>query len=344
MTELRNRVLARVQRCIDEGIFPATVQAVVALRLLWAPVIGITRFPAVAPAPGRRRRGRARPRRHRHHDRRPARRGSDSLSRACAGPTSESQGIMSPIIHQVALKRALTTTGPPSWCSSLPWPRLAARRVKPRTLPRGLQPGRLCVSRPAGPSSNKSPASSGRAALKAQDDAEVAAEIAGRVIATPVERGMPIRSGADLVRIAATEVEAQAQEADANVAQIEARLGEPTGASLDVDRVPEVASARATHDLAKADFARTGHSSNASSYRRRSSSFGKRRSRRPGNVRDRAQRRASTATGARGGKSAPRWHGRRSPIPSFARHSTVSSPSGWSRSAITSPAARRSRR
>ena len=40
--------------------------------------------------------------------------------------------------------------------------------------------------------------------LKAQDDAEVAAEIAGRVIATPVERGMPVRSGADLVRIAAT--------------------------------------------------------------------------------------------------------------------------------------------
>jgi AcrR family transcriptional regulator len=44
MTELKNRVLARVQRCIDEGIFPVTVQAVVALRLLWAPVIGITTF------------------------------------------------------------------------------------------------------------------------------------------------------------------------------------------------------------------------------------------------------------------------------------------------------------
>jgi membrane fusion protein (multidrug efflux system) len=93
--------------------------------------------------------------------------------------------------------------------------------------------------------------------LTAQDDAEVAAEIAGRVVATPVERGMPVRMGAELIRIAATEVEAQAQEADANVAQIQARLGQTEGPNLDVDRVPEVASAKATHDLAQADFART---------------------------------------------------------------------------------------
>jgi AcrR family transcriptional regulator len=44
MTDLKNRVLARVQRCIDEGVFPPTVHADVALRLLWAPVIGITTF------------------------------------------------------------------------------------------------------------------------------------------------------------------------------------------------------------------------------------------------------------------------------------------------------------
>ena len=42
MTDLKARVLARVQRCIDEGVLPATVRADVALRLLWAPVIGIT--------------------------------------------------------------------------------------------------------------------------------------------------------------------------------------------------------------------------------------------------------------------------------------------------------------
>src|SRR5688572_33176423 len=62
--------------------------------------------------------------------------------------------------------------------------------------------------------------------LTAQDDAEVAAEIAGRIVATPVERGTQVRAGAELIRIAATEVEAQAREADANVAQIQARLGQ----------------------------------------------------------------------------------------------------------------------
>ena len=42
MSDLKARVLARVQRCIDEGVLPGTLQAPVALRLLWAPVIGIT--------------------------------------------------------------------------------------------------------------------------------------------------------------------------------------------------------------------------------------------------------------------------------------------------------------
>ncbi len=42
MTEMKDRVLARVQRCIDRGVLPATVGADVALRLLWAPIIGIT--------------------------------------------------------------------------------------------------------------------------------------------------------------------------------------------------------------------------------------------------------------------------------------------------------------
>jgi membrane fusion protein (multidrug efflux system) len=92
--------------------------------------------------------------------------------------------------------------------------------------------------------------------LTAQDDAEVAAEIAGRIVATPVERGTQVRAGAELIRIAATEVEAQAREADANVAQIQARLGQPEG-TLDMERVPEVASAKATHDLAQADFKRS---------------------------------------------------------------------------------------
>lgn len=91
--------------------------------------------------------------------------------------------------------------------------------------------------------------------LTAQEQAEVAAEIAGRIVATPVERGTPIAAGDTLVRIAAAEVEAQAREAEANAAQIQARLGQ-RGEEFDLERVPEVASAKATQQLAQADFER----------------------------------------------------------------------------------------
>jgi membrane fusion protein, multidrug efflux system len=92
--------------------------------------------------------------------------------------------------------------------------------------------------------------------LTAEEDADVAAEIAGRVIATPVERGTRVGNGGDLVRIAAVEAEAQAREAQANAAQIEARLGIANGAAFDAERVPEVANARAAHVLAQTDFER----------------------------------------------------------------------------------------
>jgi AcrR family transcriptional regulator len=40
ISEMRNRALARVERCIAERLFPDTTHAEVALRLLWAPVVG----------------------------------------------------------------------------------------------------------------------------------------------------------------------------------------------------------------------------------------------------------------------------------------------------------------
>jgi multidrug efflux pump subunit AcrA (membrane-fusion protein) len=92
--------------------------------------------------------------------------------------------------------------------------------------------------------------------LTAQEQAEVAAEVAGRVVSTPVERGTAVAAGSMLVSIAATEMDAQAREADANVAQIEARLGQAPSEGFDIERVPEVAAARANRDLAKADFER----------------------------------------------------------------------------------------
>jgi len=41
ISEMRSRALARVERCIAEGLFPETTFAEVALRLLWAPIVGI---------------------------------------------------------------------------------------------------------------------------------------------------------------------------------------------------------------------------------------------------------------------------------------------------------------
>jgi RND family efflux transporter MFP subunit len=90
----------------------------------------------------------------------------------------------------------------------------------------------------------------------AEDQADVAAETAGRVVATPIERGSRIAEGGELVRVVATETNAQLKEAEANAAQIEARLGLTSDAALDVNAVPEVQTAKASYDLAQGEFNR----------------------------------------------------------------------------------------
>jgi membrane fusion protein (multidrug efflux system) len=92
--------------------------------------------------------------------------------------------------------------------------------------------------------------------LLADEQAEVSAEAPGRVIATPVERGTHVAQGAVLARIAETETSAQLLEAEANAAQIEARLGLGAGGSFDPARVPDVMQAKASLDLAEAEFGR----------------------------------------------------------------------------------------
>lgn len=92
--------------------------------------------------------------------------------------------------------------------------------------------------------------------LLADEQAEVSAEAPGRVIATPVERGSRVSQGAVLARISATETSAQLLEAEANAGQIEARLGLVAGQAFDPKRVPDVMNARASLDLAEAEFGR----------------------------------------------------------------------------------------
>jgi len=92
--------------------------------------------------------------------------------------------------------------------------------------------------------------------LTAEEQADVAAETAGRVIATPVERGTAVAQGAELVKLSPIETEASVKEAEANAAQIEARLALDANGTYDVTKVPEVANARANYDLASAEFGR----------------------------------------------------------------------------------------
>jgi multidrug efflux pump subunit AcrA (membrane-fusion protein) len=92
--------------------------------------------------------------------------------------------------------------------------------------------------------------------LIAEQHADVAAETAGRVVGTPVERGTRVPRGAELIRLAPAESEAQAREAEANAAQIEARLGIGGDQPFAVEAVPEVQSAKAGYTLAQSEFAR----------------------------------------------------------------------------------------
>jgi membrane fusion protein, multidrug efflux system len=92
--------------------------------------------------------------------------------------------------------------------------------------------------------------------LMAEEQADVAAETAGRVVSAPIERGTPVSQGSELVRLSPVETDAQLKEAEANAAQIEARLGITSGGASDVDAVPEVQNAKAAYELAQSEFAR----------------------------------------------------------------------------------------
>jgi multidrug efflux pump subunit AcrA (membrane-fusion protein) len=92
--------------------------------------------------------------------------------------------------------------------------------------------------------------------LMADEQAEVSAETAGRVVATPVERGSRVAAGSVLARLSPTETEAQLREAEANAGQIEARLAIKPGQEFDIDGVPEVLTAASSLRLAEAEFGR----------------------------------------------------------------------------------------
>lgn len=92
--------------------------------------------------------------------------------------------------------------------------------------------------------------------LLAEEQADVAAEVAGRVESTPVERGTPVSKGSTLIRVSNADADAQSKEAEANAAQIEARLGLSATSAFDATVVPEVQHAKASYALAENEFNR----------------------------------------------------------------------------------------
>jgi RND family efflux transporter MFP subunit len=92
--------------------------------------------------------------------------------------------------------------------------------------------------------------------LIADEQAEVSAETAGRVINTPVERGSRVAQGALLIQLSTEQTNAQAKEAEANEAGIVAKLALNEGRDFDVERVPDVANAKANLVLAEANYTR----------------------------------------------------------------------------------------
>jgi RND family efflux transporter MFP subunit len=92
--------------------------------------------------------------------------------------------------------------------------------------------------------------------FSADEQSQVAAETAGRVVKTPVERGSRVKEGDLLIQISAVQTGAQAEEARANLARSAAGLGLKDGEPFDVERVPDVASAKADLTLAEQDYAR----------------------------------------------------------------------------------------
>jgi RND family efflux transporter MFP subunit len=92
--------------------------------------------------------------------------------------------------------------------------------------------------------------------LTPEEQADVAAETPGRVTGSPIERGSRVEKGTVLIRLSSVETEASLREAEANAAQIAARLALDSDGRFDLNKVPEVANAKANVSLAEAEFGR----------------------------------------------------------------------------------------
>ena len=158
----------------------------------------------------------------------------------------------------------------------------------------------------------------------AEEQADVAAETAGRVVSTPVERGTRGRRRApSSIRLSPTETDAQLKEAEANAAQIEARLGLTPESRLRRQRGARSAEREggATSWRRASSRASSRCSISASSRSRSSTSAARRWKRRASSSRRRRTARRSSTSRCRRRAPASRSRARRSPTRSSARRS-----------------------
>ena len=97
--------------------------------------------------------------------------------------------------------------------------------------------------------------------LTADESSDVASQVSGQVIATPVGVGAFVRQGATIARLSdrdarlrLRQAQAAEQQATAAVRQAEARLGLGPNGRFDASTIPEVRSAAAAHDVALAQL------------------------------------------------------------------------------------------
>ena len=115
--------------------------------------------------------------------------------------------------------------------------------------------------------------------LTAEEQADVAAETPGRVTGSPVERGTRVEKGAELIRLSPVETEASLREAEANAAQIEARLGAGSERPLRHEQgAGSGRTPRRTSGWRKANSAASRRCSLSASSRSRSTTSARRRS------------------------------------------------------------------
>jgi RND family efflux transporter MFP subunit len=288
ISEMRNRARAQVERCIEDGIFPATTDPEVALRLLFAPVIGIAAL--------------------RVSNRMQPDVDADALVRDAietmlagirAGAPTHARRL--PVVPTESETKTAAVAGTVAVLAlAIGLTSAACGTAKGESAAKTAAPAAISVSVAAATEQPITRFLRVTGTLAAEEEAEVAAEVQGRVIATPVERGTRVAEGAGLIRVSPAEAQAQAAEAEANAAQLERRLGlggttergggvsgdpeerrqgvpvdpeerrqgvpvdpeerrqaVPANSSeFETDRVPEVANARAQLTLATGEFDR----------------------------------------------------------------------------------------